>query len=476
MRSVTSYLVNGITLCLMVQSILCASGLVNNRIEMTPEALESFYSQGDAFADLAHKADAEGAQVTAADDAPAADASAEQAAPDATASTEEQPAEAPAAPEAATEAAPEAAAEAAPAPAEEQPAAPAAPETPAAPAAAPEAATAAPAVPEVAPSAAQPEVNEIVGIDTADLNEPSGNWLYKRIWWERAQSRYEQVKGVFDQILEMRMPFFRRRVDIDRKILEPFYVDVGLQQSEMVEILTKLNDLIELEEEKHKSLDEHDKIMLDKIAEDKKILEQLHKDTQSLAKYDDALDDALDKLQEQVNVARNHEKQAWQAYKDIGKELNDKRARELYYSMDTYFKNVTNIAQYIQGAFRQHFMQLDKAIQDNAGRISDALQALKEKGVDLRSYTNQVNNRMQEEEEHVVEQEVIEEEEPVEEGGIMHTLWSWWQAFVDGISSLYTSVMSYFTGAPEEGAEASDEDTKTEEATDASEESETEKK
>ena len=113
MRSVTSYLVNGITLCLMVQSILCASGLVNNRIEMTPERLESFYSQGDAFADLAHKADAEGAQVTAADDAPAADASAEQAAPDATASTEEQPAEAPAAPEAATEAAPEAAAEAA---------------------------------------------------------------------------------------------------------------------------------------------------------------------------------------------------------------------------------------------------------------------------------------------------------------------------------------------------------------------------
>ena len=28
---------------------------------------------------------------------------------------------------------------------------------------------------------------EIKGIDTVNVNEPKGNWLYKRIWWEKAE-------------------------------------------------------------------------------------------------------------------------------------------------------------------------------------------------------------------------------------------------------------------------------------------------
>lgn len=283
-----------------------------------------------------------------------------------------------------------------------------------------------------------------VGIDTAELTNPAGNWLYKRIWWERAQNRYEQIKGVFDQILESRMPFSRRRSEIDRKVLEPLYVNAGMGQSEIVEILGELNQLLEIEQEKHKTLDNRQRALLAKVVEDKKILEQLQKDIQALGKFDDALDEALIKLMEQVNAARNYEKQAWNAYKEIGKELNDKRARELYYSMDTHFKNITNVADYVQGIFKQHFDKVDKSIQEYTLHIKDVLQSLREKGFDLKESIKQIDAQIQQEE--AKKAEAAQETEPVEEGGIMHALGSWWHAITNSVYSGYQYLMSFIPG------------------------------
>lgn len=410
MRSINWFIISGIMIFLISEPIFCASGLLNNHVEASDKALEEFYAQyHDDLIDLAYQMDAENSEVE-------------------TSTEEETP----------TETSEESSADTS----NENVSA----ETPTTGVSAPEKAEETPQ--QSAPPEAQ-VTDDIIGIDTVDLSDPAGNWLYKRIWWERAQSRYEQIQGVFDQILEMRMPFFKRRAEIDRQVLEPFYVNVGLDQAEMVGVLTKLNTLLDLEREKHKSLDERDRIMLDKILEDKKNLEQLHKDVALLAKYDDALDEALSKLDEQVNVARSNTKQAWKAYKDIGKELNDKRARELYYTMDTYLKNTTNVAQYIQGIFRQHFGQVDKTIQDNASRIKEGLQALKEKGVDLREYTNKLDEKIKKED--AKEVEVVVEES--EEEGIMNTLGSWWQSFLDMLSSGYNWIISLFTGTSESSDE-----------------------
>lgn len=335
------------------------------------------------------------------------------------------------------------------------PAPAAAPTAPAAPPAAPVVPPTPPPAPAPAPTPA-PESSaplsdeERVGIDTIELKEPSGNWLYKRIWWERAQSRYEQIKGVFDQILELRMPFFRRRAEIDRKVLEPLYVSAGLDQVEMAKVLEKLNTLLDLEQEKHNTLEEHDRIMRDKILDDKKALDQLQNDVVALAQYDTALDSFLDKLMGQVNVARGYEKKSWQAYKDIGKELNDKRARELYLGMDTPFKGLTDIAQYIQGVFKQDFDKIDNTVQEHATRIKEALQALKEKDVDLKAYSNQLDMKLAHE--GGEKSAAHAEQEAPEETGIMATLLSWWQIVTDAVYSVYEYLMSFISGSSTEEA------------------------
>lgn len=416
MRSVKWVHISGIMLCLMMQPISFAQGFFDD-IELTDEAFEELYSHPrDELFDLALQMETQATPVPTAGaetPAPAGETASADAPKSEEPKTEESKSESPKAES--SESAPTA-----------------------------EASTPAPEA-------------ERIGIDTAELTNPAGNWLYKRIWWERAQNRYEQIKGVFDQILELRMPFSRRRAEVDRKVLEPFYINLGLNQAEIVEILTTLNTLLELEQEKNKTLDERDRGLLDKVQEDKKILEQLQKDVQALGKYDDALDDALDKLMEQVNAARNYEKQAWNTYKDIGKELNDKRARELYYSMDTHFKNITNVAQYVQGAFKQHFDTVDRAIQDQTVRIKEVFQALKEKGVNLKDYIKQLDAKLQKDDEP--KEEEAEEPQP-EEGGIMHTLGSWWQAAIDSLYSALQYVISFIPGM------GSDESATTDEATD----------
>ena len=49
---------------------------------------------------------------------------------------------------------------------------------------------------------------EIKGIDTVDIAQPKGNWLYKRIWWEKAERLYEKIKQLANEISESRIVFF----------------------------------------------------------------------------------------------------------------------------------------------------------------------------------------------------------------------------------------------------------------------------
>jgi hypothetical protein len=285
---------------------------------------------------------------------------------------------------------------------------------------------------------------ELIGFDTIDLAEPSGNWLLKRGIWEKAQGKYEQIKGVFDQVLESRMPFFKRRAEIDRQILDPLYISVGLDQEEIATILEEFNTLLSVDEAKHAHLDEREKKMQMAALEEKKVLEQLQKDVADLDKYSRALDAFLDKLIEQVNLGRVAEKQAWQAYKDIGRELNDKKARELWLGMATPFKRITDIQEYINGIFKQEFDKVDKTVQEHATHIKDALQSLKEKGLDLKKFSKELDEKLGHEPVCEAPQQESQEE------GWLGMITSWWNSFLDGLAGIYDSVMSYFSGAESE--------------------------
>lgn len=281
---------------------------------------------------------------------------------------------------------------------------------------------------------------EIKGINTVDVDsEPKGNWLYKRIWWEKAERTYEKIKQLTDKILEARILYFARRTDLDRNVLDPFYLGQGFNQGELTEIINYLTQQLE-QERKEGSIDEKERDLLTILTEEKKNLEGLQKGVSMVSNIDHAIDDALLKLSEQLNQAKMYEQQAWQSFKAINRELSDKKARELYYSMDTYWRNLNNINSYISGSFAQYFDQLDDRIKQEVENIKSTMGTLKEKGIDIQSQAQKLKaGKSAEKEEETVEAE----QAPT---GFVETLISWIKAPFTGIANLFGSGFNWITG------------------------------
>ncbi|MCX5922498.1 MAG: hypothetical protein NTX86_04170 [Candidatus Dependentiae bacterium] len=259
--------------------------------------------------------------------------------------------------------------------------------------AAPVAATAQPA----AAQATAPTEEEIQGIDTMNTDEPQGNWLFKRIWWQRAQTQYEKIKAVVDTIMESRMAFFDKRTEWDKTVFDPFYLEVGVGRGILEELIGNAVAQIDQERKKDGELSAEERTFLATLEAEKNTLEQLQKDIQKINQIDSAVDDTITMLIKQINVARGFEKQSWQNLKGIAQELSDEKARELYYGMVTYWQNINAVMEYIQNPLAKHFEQLGSVAQENIKKVTATLTALKEKGIDFKKQWQALEAKHQQE-------------------------------------------------------------------------------
>jgi len=250
-----------------------------------------------------------------------------------------------------------------------------------------------------------------IGIDTVSLEDPQGNWLFKRIWWERAEEKYEKIRLLVDTIWRSRTEFFIKRNNLDRNILDPFYINTGLQLGELQIILSELIDSLEKQREKEGDLTESERESFESLITEQDALKQLKLDVDSIANLDHAIDNALDKLMQQINNARNFEAQAWTNFKEIAHILNDTRARELYYMIEGAARNIKNISTYLEQSFLKHFDTLIYETSNHITRVQQHMLALKEKGVIFKSQADQVALQEKEEKQQAEEAEAAEQEE-----------------------------------------------------------------
>jgi len=210
---------------------------------------------------------------------------------------------------------------------------------------------------------------DIVGIDTVNVEAASGNWLLKRIWFERALEQYEKTKALFDKVLELRFAFFAKRTELDRTLFDPFYMKVGIGQGELLEIINRLLQDFQEMRNKEGALTAQENVLYERVEQEKETLERLQKDITGVTEIDAAVETAINQLVEQVNTCRTYEKQAWETFKEISKQLSDKKARELYYVMDTYRKNSSNIVTYLQRDFSNYMQLLERMAHEQIDRI-----------------------------------------------------------------------------------------------------------
>ncbi len=236
---------------------------------------------------------------------------------------------------------------------------------------------------EQAEQAAQERINIGEGISTIDV-ESGGNWLRKRIIWEDAQAKYEKIKAILAKILESRMDFFAHRSAVDRD-LNLFFVDIGFAQGELEETVQDLLDSIEADRKKTQGmLDPQERDIREQLLNRKNEIEQLKADAKSIGELDNALDEALTQLLKQINLAASYESQAWKRFKDIGQELNDKKAKEHYAHIEAFEKSVQDIYQYINGPLLQYSEGLISKIREYMGSVKNRLEDIKNSGIELK--------------------------------------------------------------------------------------------
>lgn len=245
------------------------------------------------------------------------------------------------------------------------------------------------------------EPAEITGIDTISLENKRGNWLFKNIWWNRSEAKYEKIRAAVEQVSELRMQFFASRTALDKTVFEPFFADIGFSQGELQGILEMLVERLNQEREKEGVLTDQERDLLETLTADRELLEQLHRDTQSILLLEHSAEDVIERVMEQRARISNYENDAWNARKEIARILSDTQARELYYRVDSDWRNIKNIYRYLEQDLKRYFDQLIANSKQQIERIKNNLQTLKEKGFDLRQTvllaTNQAEKASEEE-------------------------------------------------------------------------------
>lgn len=218
-------------------------------------------------------------------------------------------------------------------------------------------------------------------LDTVDVMT-SGNWLLKRAWWEKTEDLYEQLKDIVAKVMEMRTNFLSQKNEMDR-VIDVCCSEVGLEQGELYDIVGYGKDLLD-KQKVEGLLTPEQKAFAEKLTDKERDLDQLKLDIKTVSEIDKKMDDALDLFFSQIDTCTKYEHKAWENFKDIARELDDKEARKLYYSTEALFKDIKNIQQYLETDFLNYFNTLMQTAKTHTQKISTQVNSLKSAGIDLK--------------------------------------------------------------------------------------------
>jgi hypothetical protein len=240
-----------------------------------------------------------------------------------------------------------------------------------------------PILEQTEPEIVEPQQADVLMPNTLNTlgADDSGNWVLKRVWWEKAEDAFGKIMALNLQIAQQQMEYFSARNEIDKE-LDGRKRELILTFDDLEKTITHLLGLVE-KTESLGELDLKNDSFRASVLENKDQLIKLKDDLSKLSKLDSEMDQAIINVIDQVQKCNDYEARAWEDFKQIGRVLNDELAKSLYYQVVNYRKNIKMILRYLKSDLHPSFEGLMARAVTLLDEIKKTVVQLRENGIDL---------------------------------------------------------------------------------------------
>lgn len=229
---------------------------------------------------------------------------------------------------------------------------------------------------------------ESAGLDTINIDS-GGNWLEKRIWFKKAEILFDDIRKQVEQAADIRMDFVDAVNAVGKKI-DNFYDVVSFDKGQIEEFLKNvLRNISDASVGRDGDLSSQERSLQLTIQTEQKQIAQVGDDIKKVEEFDDQIDKTMNQAFKTIDACRVLEGKAWDKFKAIGSELDDRKARTLYYEMDNAQKNIEQHINYLKNTLLPYLQNKLVASADNImTTILHNIKTLESKGVNLKSLLN----------------------------------------------------------------------------------------
>ncbi|MDP3788186.1 MAG: hypothetical protein Q8Q60_02595 [Candidatus Chromulinivorax sp.] len=221
-----------------------------------------------------------------------------------------------------------------------------------------------------------------IDLDTIDV-DGGGNWLNKRIWYQKSQTLFGGIRVMIGNLGDVRVQFSHEVNAIGQKI-DSFWETVDYTKGELDDKFKEILTMLDVEQKFLGDLSVDERNLQVSIKEQLSVIDQLGKDIKSIHDMDDKIDETLSQAFKTIDECRDYETKSWDSFTAIGKELDDKKARNLYYQISNYKQNIEQKINYLKSTLLPYLHNdLVVKVEMNISKINDAIEKLKAKGIDL---------------------------------------------------------------------------------------------
>lgn len=227
-----------------------------------------------------------------------------------------------------------------------------------------------------------------IDLDTLEV-DGSGNWLNKRIWYERSQKVFDEIRNLISALNNLRLQFANESNACGQKI-DLFFESVNFTKTDLDNKFTEILASLDTEKTIRGDLSEAERNLKTTVEQELPTIDQIGKDITAIGALDEQSDKTLIQSLKTIDECHDYETKAWNNYKEIAKELDDKKARTLYYQISNCKKNIEEKSKYLKNNLLS-YLQNDviAKIDSNISKINAAIETLKTKGIDLQKIMTQ---------------------------------------------------------------------------------------